>query len=159
MNKNGWKLKWMNKIKRMKILEMEEQNKMMKQPITTKNMFPCKLYLFTTKRSTLIETLHVHIQEVCSHWLLNNMRLHIFNTISHCFVFEFSSSNFLHLRSFLPLEKKITFFPHLHPNLLAPSFLQLLSICNCYTSILQWKNENLWEWSHWTPWKLWLNTH
>jgi hypothetical protein len=39
------------------------------------------------------------------------------------------------------LKKKITFFPPSPPKLLAPSFLQLPSICNCYTFILQWKNE------------------
>jgi hypothetical protein len=69
-------------------------------------MCKCKFYLFTTKKSMLTETLHVHLQEACSHWLLKNMRLHILNTISHCFVFEFSSSNLLCLRSFLPLEEE-----------------------------------------------------
>jgi hypothetical protein len=38
-------------------------------------------------------------------------------------------------------RRKLHSFPHFHPNLLAPSFLWLPSICNCYTSILRWKNE------------------
>jgi hypothetical protein len=42
----------------------------------------------------------------------NNMRVHILNTISHYFLFEFNLSNLLCLRSFLPLEEEnYTFSP------------------------------------------------
>jgi hypothetical protein len=71
-----------------------------------------------------------------------NMRPHILNTISPYFLFEFSLSNLLCLRSFLPLEEKNCIFPPFHPNWLAPSFLWLPPICNCYTYILQWQKEN-----------------
>jgi hypothetical protein len=39
-------------------------------------------------------------------------------------------------------KRKLHFFPHFNLNLLVPSFLQLPSICNCYTFILHWQNEN-----------------
>jgi hypothetical protein len=88
-------------LKKLWKIKMDEHNLL--QP---RVMRQCKLYLFTTKRSMLTETLPIHLQEACSHWLLNNMRLHILSTISHCFVFEFNSSNLLHLRSFLPLKEE-----------------------------------------------------
>jgi hypothetical protein len=69
----------------------------------------------------------------------NNMRPHILNSIWHFFnlnlVYQISC-----LRSFLPLGEKNCIF---HPNLLAPSLLWLPSICNCYTSILQWQNKKI----------------
>ncbi len=62
--------------------------------------------LFTTKRFVLTKTLPIHLQEVCSHWELKEYEVAHFNTISHCFIFEFNLSNLLHLKSFLPLEEK-----------------------------------------------------
>jgi hypothetical protein len=94
-NWNWWKTKMDKKLKWM--------NTTCLQP---RIMCQCKLYLFTTKRSMSTKTLPIHLQEVCSHWELNNMRLHILNTISHCFAFEFNLSNLLCLRWFLPLEEK-----------------------------------------------------
>jgi len=56
-------------------------------------MFQQKHYLFISKRFVPI-----------GNW--NNMKAHILNTISHYFLFEFSLSNLLNLRSFLPLEEE-----------------------------------------------------
>jgi hypothetical protein len=119
-NKRDEKLKWKKKMDE----KLKWMNTTYLQPIV---MCQCKLYLFTTKRFTSIETLPVHLQEVCSHWELkhylfiskkyvpignwNNMKPHILKNISHCFLFEFSLSNLLRLRSFLPLEEENCIFP------------------------------------------------
>jgi hypothetical protein len=41
---------------------------------------------------------------------------------------------------FATWRKKLHFFPHLHPNLLAPFFVHLPFICNCYTSFCNCKS-------------------
>ncbi len=103
----------------------------------------------------LIKTLHVHLQEVCnSHWELKQYEGAHSQYHFKLFLFEFSLSNLLHLRSFLPLEKETTFFP--------PSPLELTSFSFSTTTIhlqllhifLQWQNENLQELSHQTLYKL-----
>jgi hypothetical protein len=103
---------------------------------------------------------HVHFQEVCSHWELKQYEATHFQYHFTLFFIWIQYIKPLTSKIILAIwRKKLHIFPHLHPNLLAPSFIWLPSICNCYASILQWQNENLQKWSHQTPWKLWLNTH
>jgi hypothetical protein len=62
--------------------------------------------LFTTKRFLSTETLHVHLQEVCSHWELKQYEAtHSHNHFAF-FLIELNLSNLLHLRSFFPLEEE-----------------------------------------------------
>jgi hypothetical protein len=99
--------------------------------------------LFTTKRFVLTKTLHVHLQEVCSHWELKEYEVAHFNTISHRFLFEFSLSNLLHLKSFLPLEEKNYILFPISTWLTSSNFstatihLQLLHI---YFTMAKWKS-------------------
>ncbi len=60
---------------------------------------------------------------------------HILNTISHCFFIQIQSIKPLTSKIILATwRRKLHSFPHFDPTLLAPPFLQLPFICNCYTS-------------------------
>jgi len=63
----------------------------------------------------------------------NNMRPHIFNTISHYFLFEFNLSNLLRLISFLPLEEENCILFPFQPKLTSSIF----SIATIHLQLLQ----------------------
>ncbi len=116
-NKVDEKLKWMNTT----YLE----------PIV---MCQCKLYLFTTKRFVSTETLHGHLQEICSHWELKQYEAHSQYHFTLFFIWIQFIKPFMYNIILTTWRRKLHSFPHFHPNLLAPSFfiatihLQLLHI-------------------------------